>query len=70
MDLCNVTSVSDRTLLALIEYCSLLEEVTVQGCPLVTRELLTRLRLKCRVSTDFDFEAGILGGVKVVPGQI
>lgn len=68
VDLRNVKTVSNRTLLVLAEYCRSLKQIFVKGCPLVDMEPLAKLR-KHGISVDVIVSTDVSRGMKL-PGQI
>lgn len=71
VDLRNVKTVSNRTLLVLAEYCRALKQIFVKGCPLAM-EPLTKLH-KHGVNIDIvstDRDVLIISRGMKFPGQI
>lgn len=70
VDLCDVQTVSNRTLMVMSEYCSHLQRLVLAGCPLVTIEPIGKLKKK-GVSLDVhSINSTGLGASKLIPGQI
>lgn len=70
VDLCDVKTVTNRTLLVMTEYCSHLKRVSVKRCPLVTIEPIMKLE-RNGISLDVpSIDRICLGASKLVPGQI
>ena len=69
VDLRQVKSVSNRTLLVLTEYCSHLRELYIEGCTLVTMTTLVKMHLERGVNIDIELLENSNTGART-PGQI